>query len=272
MAEKAKAAACKCKKGECEECPEWIFTFADLVMLMMGFFVILWVLKPNPTPPSTVGPNASGAASAAAADQHWIDTVAAVRQAFGATGDPHSDDPVSVQLARRQLLTPAGEKDQGKSAIKAEGATGIDQTVQSIRRAKMSVTGGVVKFARGSATLSTDLVQQLDQVAVEVKGRLNLILIQGHTSLDDFGESGTAQQKLDLSIRRAQAVADRLTADGVSPDVLRVVGCSTFEPVVTGEYTPNVQADNRRVEVQVSTMTTTEVQAARPTTTDNVGK
>ena len=36
---------CKCKKDECEECPEWIFTFADLVMLMMGFFVILWVLE-----------------------------------------------------------------------------------------------------------------------------------------------------------------------------------------------------------------------------------
>ena len=35
----AKAKACRCKKEECEECPEWIFTFADLVMLMMGFFV-----------------------------------------------------------------------------------------------------------------------------------------------------------------------------------------------------------------------------------------
>ena len=42
------AKSCKCKKGEeCEECPEWIFTFADLVMLMMGFFVILFVLKPE---------------------------------------------------------------------------------------------------------------------------------------------------------------------------------------------------------------------------------
>ena len=32
-------AHCKCKPAACEECPEWIFTFADLVMLMMGFFV-----------------------------------------------------------------------------------------------------------------------------------------------------------------------------------------------------------------------------------------
>ncbi len=269
---KAKAAACKCKKTECEECPEWIFTFADLVMLMMGFFVILWVLKPNPTPPSTQGPNATGAASAASADQHWIDTVAAIREQFGAVGDPTSSDPVSKQLARRQLMTPAGERDQGKSSVKAQGQTGIDQEVKSIRAAKTSVTGGVIKFDKASANLSDELLAQIDQVAEEVRGRRNLILVQGHTALDDFGDSGTAQQKLDLSIRRAQAVADRLTTKGVSPDVLRVVGCSTYEPVVAGQYTPNIQADNRRVEVQVSTMTTSEVQAERPTTNDGPGK
>ena len=33
-------ADCKCKEVECEECPEWIFTLADLIMCMMGLFVI----------------------------------------------------------------------------------------------------------------------------------------------------------------------------------------------------------------------------------------
>ena len=28
--------ACKCAEVECEECPEWIFTLADLIMCMMG--------------------------------------------------------------------------------------------------------------------------------------------------------------------------------------------------------------------------------------------
>ena len=39
--------ACKkCDPHEiCEECPEWIFTLADLIMCMMGLFVLLWVLK-----------------------------------------------------------------------------------------------------------------------------------------------------------------------------------------------------------------------------------
>ena len=40
--------SCKCKEVECEDCPEWIFTLADLIMCMMGLFVILWVLKPDP--------------------------------------------------------------------------------------------------------------------------------------------------------------------------------------------------------------------------------
>ncbi len=54
---------CHCKKSEeCEECPEWIFTFADLVMLMMGFFVILWVLKP---PAGKQGTSDAAAAKAA---------------------------------------------------------------------------------------------------------------------------------------------------------------------------------------------------------------
>ena len=68
----AKKAPCRCKKAECEECPEWIFTFADLVMLMMGFFVILWVLKPSPSPKA-----------AESANQDWVKVAAAIRDAFG---------------------------------------------------------------------------------------------------------------------------------------------------------------------------------------------
>src|SRR5687767_14027449 len=33
---------------EADESSGWIFTFADLAMVMMGFFVMLWVLKPGP--------------------------------------------------------------------------------------------------------------------------------------------------------------------------------------------------------------------------------
>ena len=82
--------SCKCKKTECEECPEWIFTFADLVMLMMGFFVILWVLKPNPEPKKAVGKGQA----AAAQDDEWLAQVGEIRAAFGNEPNPQSSDPV----------------------------------------------------------------------------------------------------------------------------------------------------------------------------------
>ena len=84
---------CKCKKHEeCEECPEWIFTFADLVMLMMGFFVILWVLKPAP-----------GKADTPDANEEWIKLAAKIREAFDYLPDPTSKDPVDQQMLLQKL-------------------------------------------------------------------------------------------------------------------------------------------------------------------------
>src|SRR5580658_982729 len=98
----------KCKKGECEECPEWIFTFADLVMLMMGFFVILWVLKPAPNPKE---PHV---------DEDWLKIAAAIREAFGYIPDPHSKDPVDIEMLIQKLakLKPNGPHDGGQAPVK----------------------------------------------------------------------------------------------------------------------------------------------------------
>src|SRR5439155_19568472 len=83
---KAPCKGCKKSEEECEECPEWIFTFADLVMLMMGFFVILWVLKPSANP-KPGGPN-----------EDLIKVEAAIRDAFGYVPNPKSSDPVDMHM------------------------------------------------------------------------------------------------------------------------------------------------------------------------------
>ena len=56
---------------------------------------------------------------------------------------------------------------------------------------------------------------------------------------------------MQLSIARAlRAVADYLTAHGVRPVMLRIQGCSTYEPVAERAYTTDMEAQNRRVEVE----------------------
>jgi flagellar motor protein MotB len=236
----------KCKKcGECEECPEWIFTFADLVMLMMGFFVILWVLKPAP---GKTDDNPS-------ANDDWIAVAAAVREAFGYLPDPHSTDPVDIHMLLKKMHTinpVKGPKLGSRSRIEQRSAEGTDPEVQTIRDGKMSATGGRLLFDRGQASLTPETRAALDQIAQQVRGHYTIVRVKGHTSADDLSETASPQQKMELSVRRAQAVVDYLATRGVDQEVLRLEGCSTFEPVNLRAYTPGAVSLNRRVEVEVS--------------------
>jgi chemotaxis protein MotB len=233
--------ACKCKKSaECEECPEWIFTFADLVMLMMGFFVILWVLKPP------AGKQGTSDAEAVEAQKQWIQTVGEIRKGFGYEPDPHSNDPVDKMLIQKSLgIRQGAENDRPR-----ETAVGTDRAITSVRPGNHTVVGSRVLFDAGSVKLTPETTQALDQIAEKIRGHFAIVLVKGHASLDDLPVSSKAEQRMDLSLRRAQVAADYLMSKGVAPDVLRVQGCSTFEPVRQRAYTSAAQTENRRVEVE----------------------
>ena len=235
--------ACKCKKSdECEECPEWIFTFADLVMLMMGFFVILWVLKPP------AGKDVKDQESSEA-QRKWEKTVGEIRKSFGYMPDPNSSDPVDLQMLDK---TPRGIRKGAESEEPRDSAVGTDHSTTTIRPGKQSAIGGRLGFDPGNATLLPETVHALDQIADKIRGHYNIVLVKGHAALDDLPDGSTPSQRMELSLRRAQAAADYLTSRGVQSEILRVVGCSTFEPVKQRAYGADLQAMNRRVEIEVT--------------------
>ncbi len=247
--------ACKCKEKECEECPEWIFTFADLVMLMMGFFVILWVLKP--------APGKDGQPS----QELPMDVLIAIREAFNYLPDPKSADPVDKEMLLRKLqqVNPLkGPGAGGQTNLQRQGAEGDQPDVITIRKGNQSIVGSRVLFAPGDAALDDEARKALDQIAMLIKGHRNVMMVSGHTSVDDFPEGTEADRKLDLSIRRSKAVADYLVSRGVEPDILRVKGASTFEPVVQRAYTLETRRMNRRVEVEATTVLVPELQDRLP--------
>jgi chemotaxis protein MotB len=238
---------CKCKKSaECEECPEWIFTFADLVMLMMGFFVILWVLKPTPNK------NDSNSGSP---NDDWIAVAAAVREAFGYMPDPHSKDPVDLHMLLKKMHTVnpvKGPTPGSKAHLEEQGAKGTDTEVQTIREGKRATIGGRLLFDRGAAELTADTRNALEQIVTRIRGHFNIVMIKGHSALDDLPEGTPGPQLMELSLRRAQTVADFLVSKGVDAQVLRVQGCSTYEPIDERAYTAEAQAPNRRAEIEVT--------------------
>jgi len=262
----AKKGHCKCKHAECEECPEWIFTFADLVMLMMGFFVILWVLKPTspqkPTPQNAV-----------AQTDEWLETVGEIRGGFGWEPNPKSTDAVDQAVIRKRARNGPGQK--GRVERETRGADGTDPEVTTIRQGAQATVGGRLLFDRGSAELLPASKKAIDQIAAQIRGHRNIVLVKGHTAQDDYAENTSAEALMDLSLRRAKGVADYLIHSGVEPEILRVQGCSTFEPIAQRAYSTAAQANNRRVEVDATAKLVEELQdrsgkpAAQPETTNH---
>lgn len=249
--------ACKCKETECEECVEWIFTFADLVMLLMGFFVILWVLKPQP-----------GKKGDSDSSDYVVKIAAAIRGGFGYVPNPQSRDPVDMQMIMDGLsrIHPPGIGKKGNTDNQPKGAVGSEPDVTSIRPANHATEGGKMLFDPGSAVLNDQTKSALTQIAQVIRGHRNIVMVKGHTSLDDFPNGATEEQKMDLSIRRAQAAADYLAHHGVDPSILRVQGCSTYEPLTEHQYTPDAQELNRRVEVEATNTLVQDLQTNPATT------
>ena len=231
--------AAKCKKCDpheiCEECPEWIFTLADLIMCMMGLFVLLWVLKES----------GSKASSPAVAKQMEEDFLRKFSDGFQGYIPIEMEDHTQL----RKLNGP-GEK--GMTNEDPQSPDGTENQSSIIRPGREVTTGGKLVFAKGAPDLDSALKAKLDRVAELIRGHRLIVQIKGHTSRDDLPADATPNTKMALSLRRAQAAADYLTSIGVEPEVLRVQGCSTFEPVRQGDSSAAAQSLNRRVEVFVS--------------------
>jgi flagellar motor protein MotB len=232
----------KCDPHElCEECPEWIFTLADLIMCMMGLFVIMWVLKPGGSPQTAAAQDPKD-------QQQWLETVGEIRKGFGYVPDPGSSDPVDqAMIAKQMRLVGPGEK--GTQKDPQDAAEGTDPQVQNIRPSKLAAVGTQINFEPGETILDSEDKRRLDQIADRIRGLRFIVIIKGHSSRDDLPESASSQAFMHLSIQRAQLAAEYLVERGVAPEVLRVQGCSIFEPIRQNAYTRDLQSANRRVDV-----------------------
>ena len=234
---------------ECEECPEWIFTFADLVMLMMGFFVILWVLKP-------VMEGATAEAGSEKREQ-WEETVAAIRESFQYVPSPDSDDPIDQLILSRRHAGRGPAK--GKETLEPrEGLAGTDARNTMVRLSPQSAVGGSIVFPAGSHRLSTDERSAVEQIATAVRGYRFIVLVKAHATPDETTPGDP--DGLELSMRRAQAVRDALVAQGVARDTLRLLAAGTFEPLTKWTGSQDDYQRNRRVEVEVTRQTVRDFQ------------
>ena len=115
-----------------------------------------------------------------------------------------------------------------------------------------------VTFAVDSTTISPSFRAALDDVAASLQKYPNsLVDVMGHTD-----STGSDSYNLDLSRRRAEAVANHLTSRGVSRARLATIGYGEQYPRADNT-TEQGRALNRRVEIRITPISQEEVNAAR---------
>ncbi len=112
-------------------------------------------------------------------------------------------------------------------------------------KGKKVVLEGIV-FASGKATIMDESKTILTKVFESLKANPDVnVLIAGHT--DSVGGEDSNRS---LSLRRAQAVKDWLTAKGINSARIKVIGKGEAEPIATND-TSEGRAKNRRIEFEV---------------------
>jgi outer membrane protein OmpA-like peptidoglycan-associated protein len=120
-----------------------------------------------------------------------------------------------------------------------------DRLRREQERLELALSSDIL-FASGSASLQPGARDKIRQLA-RVLNRYPRTTIQviGHTD-----SRGSEESNLELSRRRAQAVAEELVAAGVSPSRITTFGRGESSPVASND-TPEGRAQNRRVEIIV---------------------
>lgn len=256
---------CECEEQECPSsgAPEWMATFADLMSLMMCFFVLLLAFSELDVIryQQLVGSfkSAFGVQREVPADQIPLGT-SIIAQEFS----PAQPQPTVVNEVRQQttddskrhleILDPAVEDaldkaEDLKHELKLELEAGLieiktidDQVVIRIREKG--------SFPSASARIDAEFKAALMKIAEalnQVEGR---ILVAGHT--DDVRiETLEFPSNWVLSAARAAAVAHTMTqAGGIASKRVEIRAYADNRPLDSNE-TPEGRAGNRRVELVV---------------------
>lgn len=127
----------------------------------------------------------------------------------------------------------------------ATQGSGVQVSEQKDGSLKVNVPGSI-SFATGSATIEPKLYPTLDKIASTLNEYpATTVLITGHT--DSVGDT---DYNLDLSRRRATAVADYLMQRNVQRNRMMVEGRGEAEPIADNA-TEAGRAQNRRVEMVI---------------------
>ncbi len=232
------------KKEEGGGAPEWMATFADLVTLLMCFFVLLFAMSTTQ-------------------QETYKELVKSLRSALGAQAVPESG--TREGLTMHEVPSEAPTDNQAIDELGGMIEKEMDDIVSEVRElvlfnklgGEVSVTKseeGVVitlsdllLFEQGGTSLSAKGFDILEKVAAVLSKLAYHVKIKGHTDNEPIS-SATYPSNWELSSARASKVVRLLVDNGVPPFYISAEGYAQYHPVATND-TAAGRARNRRVEI-----------------------
>jgi outer membrane protein OmpA-like peptidoglycan-associated protein len=222
---------------EHEGAPEWLISFADNVMLQMGFFVIL--LAMNMKEPTTGG--IGGKEEQGDPPSRLLDAAIAIREAFNNPVDMSSTDPSDAALVQRLL-------ERKRTGLSADaGPEGDKQDHQSIRPSDYVAPNGLIPFDDGLAAVTPAARETAIDVARELAGQRFIVEVRGNVSSAEAAR--TDDRGMRLSYERALAVALILEEHGLKWRQIRIVPLGDTSRITPRAADGPGHRSNQRVEV-----------------------
>ena len=197
--------------GECEEgLPEWIMSYADMITILMAFFVVMYSMAGNK---DTVKEAA---------------VLRSLRQNLGPfKGLTGSWTPKNSKFAE-MTGTPPNARPPGE---REQPPHGTPNHVPRVPAGQPLAKGGIIYFQQDTPGLSDENERQLDLAIEDLAGKPQRIEIRGHATHRPLPAGSPYRDHWDLAYARCRQTMDYLVAHGIAAQRIRLgVASETGSP------------------------------------------
>ena len=221
-----------------EGAPEWMTTFADMVTLLLCFFVLLLSFANQDI-------------------EKFRDMLGSVKEAFGVQKERRQDVNIAYAptlLERKDLNLKAEQRKQLSLSQMIRDMVNEDTAIK--KQVQVNAENGGVLFRvndrlifePGSAKFTPEAARALDKVIKVLKEHTYDLIVEGHTADNKEANSSLYPSNWELSsARAASALRYIMEKGGIPAKRLKAVGYAGSRPLVPNDTEEN-RSHNRRVE------------------------
>jgi chemotaxis protein MotB len=229
-------------EGGHENAERWLLTYADLITLLMVFFVVLYSM-------SSADATKFQKISAALQQAFNLDVLQGQSNSAVLDGASQPAPPVDDLINNNDVPEVNRLQSGIDAALQGQSQT-PDVSVGTDKEGVVVRLSGSYLFDSGRAELKPNSLAVLDAIANELKLQPNQIRVDGHTDSTPI-DSPRYPTNWELSTARALAVTRYFTeTDGIAATRLMAAGFGEFRPLVPND-TREHRAMNRRVEIHL---------------------